>query len=116
MTQGGFLAPTSKALGNLMQSWLAEHPSAESIVVYTLDGMRTDVPDSKMKAVWIVDGGENLNLHLVRMGAVPAGTMVLNRGDKTSLAENQYADFAKRVWAAEGMARKEKIGIWGEKT
>ena len=114
MTQGGFLAPTSKNFENLIKSWLAEHPNAQTNVVYVLDGMLTDVPDSKMKAVWIVDGNANLNIHLVRQGGCPAGTMLLNPEDKTSLTREEYQAFEKKVIEAEKLAKEEKLGIWND--
>src|ERR1044072_9946216 len=97
MTQGGFRAPTSKDFETLIKSWLEKHPNADAIVVYTLEGMMVNIPDSKMKAVWVVDGNDNLNVHLVRMGGCPAGTMLLNRGDKTPLTREEYEAFAKKV-------------------
>src|SRR5262245_62112028 len=51
MTQGGFRAPTSANLEQLIKGWLDKHPAAESVLVYTLEGVLTDVPDSKLKAV-----------------------------------------------------------------
>ena len=114
MTQGGFRAPTSKNFEDLIESWLGEHPKAQTTVVYVLEGMRTDVPDSKMKAVWIVDGEANLNIHLVRMGGCPAGTMLLNPEDKTSLTREEYQAFAKKVWEAQELAKEEKLGIWSD--
>ncbi len=101
MTQGGILAPRSVNLEDLVKEWLEKHPKAESILVYTLEGMSTNVPDSKMKAVWVVDGKENLNLYLVQNGACPAGTMVLNPGDETPLTKTEYESFEKEVWEAQ---------------
>jgi hypothetical protein len=114
MTQGGFRAPTSENFESLMKSWLAEHPKAIATVVFTLDGMMTAIPDSKMKAVWVTEGDANLNLYLVRMGGCPAGTMLLNAGDKTALSREEYEAFARKVIAAEDQAAKEKLGIWHE--
>ena len=114
MTQGGFLAPTSKNFEGLIKSWLAEHFNAQTKVVYVLDGMLADVPDSKMKAVWIVDGDANLNIHLVRQGGCPAGTMLLNPEDKTSLTREEYQAFEKKVIEAEKIAKEENLGIWRE--
>lgn len=114
MTQGGFRAPTSKEFENSIQSWLARHPQAEAVLVYTIEGALTSISDSKMKAVWIVDGDDNLNINLVRMGGCPAGTMLLNEGDKTPLTRKKYEAFAKKVLEAEESAKKEKLGIWSE--
>ncbi|HEX8566699.1 MAG TPA: hypothetical protein VF648_13735 [Pyrinomonadaceae bacterium] len=114
MTQGGFLAPTSKNYEALIKSWLDEHPNAQTTVVYVLEGMLTDVPDSKMKAVWITDGDANLNIHLVRIGGCPAGTMLLNPEDKTSLTQEEYQTFAKKLIEAQQLAKQEKLGIWSE--
>jgi hypothetical protein len=113
MSQGALRAPTSKNFDNLITSWLEKHPNADTILVYTI-GMMRDIPDSKMKSVWVVDGDDNLNIHLVRMGGCPAGTMLLNRGDQTPLTRAEYESFAKKVIEAEESAKKEKSGIWSE--
>lgn len=115
MTQGGFLAPTSRDYEDLIKTWLAEHTKAEVRVVYVLSPALTDFPDSKMKSVWVVDGDALLNLYLVRRGGCPAGTMLLNRGDKTSLTQAEYESFAKTVIDAEGQAKKERLGIWSDR-
>lgn len=112
MTQGEFLAPTSKNHEKLISDWLAKHPEAKAIVVYILTGVIRDHPESKLKSVWVVDGQENLNLYLVRQGSCPAGTMVLNPGDSAQVSQKEYETFATKVWEAEELAKKEKIGIW----
>jgi hypothetical protein len=114
MTQGAFRAPTSKDFENLIKSWLTNHPNADAVLVYTIDGMMRDIPDSKMKSVWVVDGNDNLNIHLVRIGGCPAGTMLLNSGDKTPLAREEYEIFEKKIIKAEESAKKERFGIWSE--
>jgi hypothetical protein len=114
MAQGGFLAPTSKNYEALIKSWLAEHPNAQARVIYILEGMLTNVPDSIMKAVLVTDGDANLNIHLVRMGGCPAGTMMLNPEDKTSLTREEYQAFAKKLIEAQQLAKQEKLGIWSE--
>jgi hypothetical protein len=113
MTQGGFRAPTSKNLGVLINNWLREHPKAEAVLVYSMEGS-TAVSEAKIKAVWVIDGAESLNLYLVRNGACPAGTMVLNPGDETPLRKEEYEAFESRFWDAENSAKVEKLGIWAE--
>jgi hypothetical protein len=112
MTQGSFLADTSRDWEDLIKNWLAEHTKADVRVVYVLSPALTDFPDSKMKSVWVVDGDDFLNLYLVRKGGCSAQTMLLNRGDKTSLAQAEYESFVKKVVDAENQAKKEKLGIW----
>ncbi len=114
MTQGAFRAPTSHNLEGLIKTWLLEHPNADAILVYTIDGMMTAMPDSKMKSIWVVDGKDNLNIHLVRLGGCPAGTMLLNGGDKTPVTREDYEAFAKKVMVAETMAKREGLGVWSE--
>lgn len=116
MTQGALRAPTSDDYEKLIETWLGQHPNAEARVVYVLSPSLTDFPDSKMKSVWVVDGEDILNIYLVRKGGCPAGTMLLNRGDKTSLAREEYESFSKRVNEAEQLAKKEKLGIWSERS
>lgn len=114
MIQGGFRAPTSKDHEKLIKDWLAAHPQAEAIVVYVMEGMTAASPDSKMKAVWIIDGTENLNLYLVGKGDCPGGTMLLQKGDETSLTREEYKTFLEKLIDAGITARTEKLGIWSQ--
>lgn len=113
MTQGEFRAPKSKNLENLVKIWTEKHPKAEAVLVYSMEGSGP-LPGSKWKSVWVIDGGENLNLYLVRNGACPAGTMVLSDGDETPLSKEDYGLFEKKFWEAEKTAKLEKLGIWLE--
>lgn len=110
MTQGGFRAPTSKNLKDLIKNWLEKHPKAEAVLVYSMEG--GSGASSKIKAVWVTDGPENLNLYLVRNGACPAGTMVLNPGDETPLRKEEYEALESKFWEAQKTAKFEKVGIW----
>ena len=112
MAQGGFLAPTSDDFEILMLSWLREHPDAEALVFYKMSPVFRALPDSVLKCVWVVSGKENLNLFLVRKGALPASTQLLNPGDKTSVSQLSYEAFAKEAITNEELAKKEKLGIW----
>jgi hypothetical protein len=113
MSQGGFLAPKSSNFKVLVKAWLAKHPNADVVVVYTLEG---DTKSSKkIKWAWVIDGDENLNVHLVRMGGCSADTMFLNKGDKAHVAKEKYESFTNKVLEAESLARKERRGIWSEK-
>ena len=113
MTQGEFRAPKSKNLENLIKTWMEKHPKAEAVLVYSMEGSSA-FPGSKMKSIWVIEGGENLNLYLVRNGACPAGTMVLNDGDETPLSKEDYELFENKFWEAEKTAKLEKLGIWFE--
>lgn len=113
MTQGGFRAPTSKNLDDLIKTWMEKHPKAEAVLVHSMEGSSA-FPGSKIKAVWVIDGRENLNLYLVRNGACPAGTMVLNEGDETPLSKEEYKLFENKFWEAQKAAKLEKLGIWAE--
>ena len=112
MSQGGFLAPTSSNFKDLIKAWLAKHPNANVAVVYTLDGATKQ--STKMKWVWVIDGDENLNIHLVRMGGCSADTMFLNKGDKAHVTKGEYESFIKKILEAESLAKKERLGIWSE--
>ena len=112
MAQGGFRAPTSDDFETLMQSWLRKHPDAEALVFYKISPVFRALPDSVMKCVWVVSGRENLNLYLVRKGALPADTQLLNPGDKTSVSQPTYEAFVKEVTANEELAKQEGLGIW----
>lgn len=114
MSRGGFRAPTSKDYEDLIKAWLAKHPGADVIVVYTLDGALTQSPDSKSKWVWVVDGDDNLNIHLVRSGGCEAWTMLLAKGDKAHVTRKEYESFFEKIIEAESLAKKERLGIWSE--
>jgi len=114
MSQGGFRAPTSEDYEDLIKAWLAEHPNADAVVVYTLDGALTKFPDSKSKWVWVVDGNDNLNIHLVRSGGCEAWTMLLSKYDKAQVTRKEYEAFVEKVVEAELLAKKERLGIWNE--
>lgn len=112
MTQGGFRAPSSDDFETLIQEWFVKHPKAEAKVVFEIEGLMSNNPNSKMKAVWVVEGDDNLNIYLVRNGGCPGGTMALNGGDKTSLTKEEYEAFIKKIIESEQLARKEKLGVW----
>ena len=114
MSRGGFRAPTSKDYEDLIKTWLARHPGADVIVVYTLDGALTRSSDSKSKWVWVVDGDDNLNIHLVRLGGCEAWTMLLAKGDNAHVTRKEYQSFAEKIIEAESLAKKERLGIWSE--
>jgi hypothetical protein len=114
MARGGFRAPTSKDYEDLIEAWLAKHPNADAIVVYTLDGALTLSKDSKWKWVWVVDGDDNLNIHLVRSGGCEAWTMLLAKGDRAHVTRKEYESFVEKLIEAESLARKERLGVWSE--
>ena len=115
MTQGEFLAPTADNIQDSINSWLQKHPSAEAIIVYKLQPVMTEMPDSTMKSVWVTDGKDNLNVYLASIGALPAATLLLKPGDDTSVTRQDYESYSKRVIDAEETARQEKLGIWAAK-
>lgn len=116
MTQGGFLSPTADKIQESIDSWLQKHPKAEAIIVYKLQPVMADMPDSTMKCVWVVAGNDNLNVYLVSIGALPAATLLLNPGDDTPISRQEYKSYLKLVVDAEGLAKKEKLGIWSSKS
>lgn len=114
MSRGGFRAPTSEDYEDLIKAWLAKHPGADVIVVYTSGRVWTKFPDSKSKWVWVVDGDNNLNIHLVRSGGCEAWTMLLEKGDKAHVTRKEYEAFVEKVIEAESLAKKERLGLWSE--
>jgi hypothetical protein len=112
MSQGGLLAPKSSNFKGLVKAWIAKHPNANVVVVYTLDGATEQ--SIKIKWVWVIDGDENLNIHLVRIGGCSADTMSLNKGDKAHVTKEKYGSFINKILEAESLAKKERLGIWSE--
>jgi hypothetical protein len=113
MSRGGFLAPKSENYKELIEAWLANHPGADAVVVYT-SSLFKQFPDSRRKWVWVVDGDDNMNIHLVRSGGCEVWTMLLAKGDKAHVTRKEYEAFVEKVIEAESLAKKERLGVWSE--
>jgi hypothetical protein len=109
-----------------MDGWLKRHPKAKIVRVVARKPLLDSQPNSKLIFVWIVDGGENLNVYLVRHGCVAAPQMFslsdddmqLLRNelampkDKLEVSQKEYNKVKSRLIAAEKLAKTERLGIW----
>ena len=95
-----------------MDKWLAEHPNAIVLPIYSSPMFLDNPPGTLQVYAWVVDGDNNLNLHLVKMGACPADMMKLESGDKPVIDEATYKAFLKQLTEAEREAKARMLGIW----
>ncbi|MGE5529038.1 MAG: hypothetical protein ACM3X6_07845 [Patescibacteria group bacterium] len=141
MGMGFFRAPTSKEIDEVIHEWLAEHPEAYLVPISIMQPLLNNDPDSKLIYVWVVDGDDNLNIHLVRMGCCSASAMqslaaidfsdlendqntpkddwfieVISqlKQQKLLIDKEEYEKFITKTIEAEQQAMIEKLGIWGE--
>lgn len=129
----------SDDIDQVIAQWLAVHPRARAVPVFTVFSEENEA-GSKTRSlwdlfgtaraqfvhVWVLDGDECLNSHLVRRGCCPADSMDIIsdwRQHATEagfycqllVSEERYRKFIKKVSAAQEQARKEKLGIWETK-
>lgn len=109
----GFLRrPTSPDFDRIVAEWLASHPEAKVVVVDVSGPLLEGKPESTLVYVWIVDGAENLNVHLVERGACE-GAMMQPFG--TVLVDPEPLEsFRLRVLEAGQRARAARLGIWAD--
>jgi hypothetical protein len=130
---GLFRTPRTDDVDQLVTAWLPNHPNAQVTLVDTAQVMGRPgsiMAGGSMQYVWVEDGDENLNVFLVREGALVAGVMADPASVMSSLKEpleawekqptrlvsdEKYAAFLKRVAEAEELAKRDKRGLWSEK-
>ncbi|NMM50796.1 hypothetical protein [Marinigracilibium pacificum] len=129
---GFFRTPIAKNTDSLISTWIENHPDAIVIPVYTFGPTMNIDPNSKQTYCWVVDKSDTLNIHLVRQGAVPGGTMQRPRTSKemskkerktyhdlpneeVHVSDQAYLDFLEKIKIAEEYARKSKLGIYADK-
>ena len=114
MNTGGVVElQLSKNFNELIKSWLTEHPNAEAIVTNTISGV-SDRKGWKFKPVWIRDGDELLNVYLVRQGACRGQTMDMSANLERAISDDDIKIVRKKLYQAEFLAMKEKLGIWAD--
>lgn len=111
--RGFFRTRSAENTDEVVAGWLEAHPEATVRVVSRLRGFLRNAQDSEFCYVWIEDGAERLNLHLVEQGCVAAGTM----GSPVPTIEvplAEYAAFLHALEAAETAAKEARRGVWGD--
>jgi hypothetical protein len=114
MAHGYFRAESTNVQG-VVDTWLKEHPKAIVISVSTGGPVMTRFPASRFAYVWVVQGGDRLNVELVRRGCFAAETQILNPNEKPEVSQKEYEDFVQRVTKAGESAKTEQVGIWRRK-
>jgi hypothetical protein len=132
---GLIMAPRTDDVDQLVTAWLSDHPNAQVTLIDTSQpigrpGSAMGSIGGSLQYIWIENGNENLNVFLVREGAVPAGVMADPASFMTSLkqplaawekpptrlvTDEKYDDFMKRVVEAEELAKRDKKGLWSGK-
>jgi len=94
--------------------WLKAHRKA--VVVPIMDIALGD-DGGGFRHVWVVDGEENLNHHLVLHGACTSDNMLVPFGlDELLIPKHEYDRFAAAVIIAEKEAMEAKRGVWSLKS
>src|SRR5262245_20035646 len=106
MSIGGFLAPTSPTHDHIIHELLDAHPKAVVVKVGDMGSWRTDAPDAHMYYVWLVDGGSNLNLHLIELGDCAGPTMEVPATNKLLVSEAEYKGFLEKAVLAHRTAQE----------
>jgi len=93
-----------------VKAWLKAHPKARAVPVEAYPFFSATVA---RVYIWIVDGDENLNLHLVAKGFFRASTQVpILRTADLLISSRAARDFRKKLVTAEATAAKLGRRIW----
>lgn len=129
----------SSDIDQVTAEWLTTHPQARAVPVFSdsaveetdsfwdfLGIARRNI--SSEVYVWVLDGDECLNLHLVRKGCYSANPITMDDISELRrlasecedyfqlhVSEDRYNEFIKNISAAQDQAKKEKLGIWKTK-
>ena len=116
MAQGSLFAPYPPQppfpanVQAYLEAWLKKHPQARAVPVEAYPFFSATVA---RVYVWIVDGDENLNLHLVAEGFFRGSTQVpILRTADLLVSARAAGDFRKKLAAAEEAAARQGKGIW----
>jgi hypothetical protein len=124
MANGFLRAETSPTFDDLIATWLKQHPQSEAVPIFSFGPASRYSPNSKLTWVWVQEGKDSLNEHLVRQGGCSGSTMVVMESLPASDSEGSwqsdlyvsrgaYEQFLMRVRTAEEQARSQGLGIWG---
>ena len=93
-------------------SWVAAHPKARAIPVEAYPFFSNSVARIY---VWLVDGDENLNVHLLEEGFFRAGNLLpYLRAEDLLIPSKEIWAFRKKISAIEIAAAKAGKGIWAQ--
>ncbi|RZJ33578.1 MAG: hypothetical protein EOO51_13275 [Flavobacterium sp.] len=127
---GFFKAPSSSDAETVIKNWIQNNKDAKVTLISTLKN-----PKSNVNYIWLTDAnGQTINEYLVARGCFPGGAMMrpqtfeeMSRDEQEMYRENGvewnvevevdrelYEVFVERIRAAEEIARKSRLGIWGK--
>jgi hypothetical protein len=110
---GFFKSRQAQGADTLIARWIKQHPAARVIPVSTIESTMIGAPNSSMTYCWVVDKDQNLNVHLIRNGYFPGGTMQKPKtGVKNHISKKEYEEFMLQIRLAEIYAQKKKLGVW----
>ncbi|MBI4566121.1 MAG: hypothetical protein HY716_15655 [Planctomycetes bacterium] len=111
MGRGYFAARTARDIDRVIEEWLRAHPEARVIPVAIVEDVSPPARRFRMTYVWVAQGEDNLNLHLVRRGCCPAETMASSM-ERIEVPRVEFNEFLRNAGRAEEQAKSEKVGIW----
>lgn len=125
VASGWARAPRSDGSAQVIADWFNQNTNATVIVVNQLNTSDPEENESMYKYVWVVEGTNSLNLHLVRNGIWPGGVMADWKESSSFLkpsqiqrlvSDKEYELFREQLLIADDYARKNKLGINKETT
>lgn len=110
LTAGGFHIRPYINVEKVIKTWLVAHPNADAVLI-SHDGLRRNNRDIKVRCVWIVDGEDNFNIEVIRMGC-PSDLMLPTEGYRISPTRAEYQAFYKQAKEADRIAQRQRLGYW----
>ncbi len=133
MTGVGFqMADPPARTDSTIDKWILKHPNSKMLPIYS---KRTDKAGNIVYC-WVIDGGDTLNLYLVKNGIFPEHEMhriqtwdelsdiqktynepkkEYDKKVKVLIDSISYSTFLTQLKIAQSYARQNKIGIWSTK-
>jgi len=108
-----YSSPVSADVEQVVFAWLAAHPSARAVPVWSFTPAERKDLEARQTWVWVVAGDANLCLDLVAKGCCPATTMAVPVGQTPDLPGSEVDAFVAAAAKAEEAARVAHAGIWG---
>jgi len=96
------------------KQWSQRHSQSRVIEVWRHPPYPGKTADGSIPYVWLIDGKENFAVRLIRNGVCKSGVVLVEEKSMTYLLvkEKIYRAFKQKILKVEGMAKKEKLGIW----
>lgn len=108
-----YSAPVSADVEKVVATWIAAHPSARAVPVWSFTPPEKKDLQARQTWIWLVDGDANLALDLVAQGCCPAMTMAVPERQTPDLPGSEVDAFTAGAAKAEEAARAAHTGIWG---